>query len=182
VHQCTAAAAGRGLDVGHVDAFHVGALLAIRLDGHVIAVEELGDLFALEAFAPSRGTPSACPKGAYLEPATVAFPRKGDVDRSYLELTRYLLQHGVYPALATHDEAVIRQICRFVADRQIPLDSFEFQMLHGIRRDVQRRLVAGGYHVRLYVPFGKAWYPYYMRRLAERPANVFFMLRNLFRR
>jgi proline dehydrogenase len=121
-------------------------------------------------------------KGAYLEPAAVAFARKSDVDRSYLELTRYLLQHGVYPALATHDEAVIRQICRFVADRQIPLDSFEFQMLYGIRRDVQRRLVAGGYRVRLYVPFGKAWYPYYMRRLAERPANVFFMLRNLFRR
>ena len=121
-------------------------------------------------------------KGAYLEPAAVAFPRKSDVDRSYLDLTRYLLQHGVYPALATHDEAVIRQICRFVADRQIPLDSFEFQMLYGIRRDVQRRLVAGGYRVRLYVPFGKAWYPYYMRRLAERPANVFFMLRNLFRR
>ena len=121
-------------------------------------------------------------KGAYLEPAAVAFPRKGDVDRSYLELTRYLLEHGVYPALATHDDAIIRQICRFVADRQIPLDSFEFQMLYGIRRDVQRRLVAGGYRVRLYVPFGNAWYPYYMRRLAERPANVFFMLRNLFRR
>jgi len=121
-------------------------------------------------------------KGAYLEPAAVAFPRKSDVDRSYLELTRYLLLHGVYPALATHDEAVVRQICQFVADRQIPLDSFEFQMLYGIRRDVQRRLVAGGYRVRLYVPFGKAWYPYYMRRLAERPANVFFMLRNLLRR
>jgi proline dehydrogenase len=121
-------------------------------------------------------------KGAYLEPAAVAFPRKGDVDRSYLDLTRYLLQQGVYPALATHDEAVIRQICQFVAEKQIPLDSFEFQMLYGIRRDVQRRLVAGGYRVRLYVPFGKAWYPYYMRRLAERPANVFFMLRNLFRR
>lgn len=121
-------------------------------------------------------------KGAYLEPAAVAFPRKSDVDKSYLELSRYLLQNGVYPAVATHDEAVIRQTCRFVADRQIPLDSFEFQMLYGIRRDVQRRLVAEGYRVRLYVPFGKAWYPYYMRRLAERPANVFFMLRNLFRR
>jgi proline dehydrogenase len=121
-------------------------------------------------------------KGAYLEPAAAAFSRKSDVDRSYLELTRYLLQNGVYPAIATHDEGVIGQICRFIADRQIPLDSFEFQMLYGIRRDVQRRLVAGGYRVRLYVPFGKAWYPYYMRRLAERPANVFFMLRNLFRR
>ena len=121
-------------------------------------------------------------KGAYLEPAAVAFPRKSDVDGSYLELTRYLLVHGAYPALATHDEAVIRQICQFVAEKQIPLDSFEFQMLYGIRRDLQRRLVADGYRVRLYVPFGKAWYPYYMRRLAERPANVLFILRNLFRR
>ncbi len=121
-------------------------------------------------------------KGAYLEPAAVAFPRKSDVDKSYLDLSRYLLENGVYPAVATHDEAVIRQTCRFVADQQIPLDSFEFQMLYGIRRDVQRRLVAEGYRVRLYVPFGKAWYPYYMRRLAERPANVFFMLRNIFRR
>jgi proline dehydrogenase len=121
-------------------------------------------------------------KGAYLEPDTVAFPRKADVDRNYLELTRYLLQKGVYPALATHDEAIIRQTCRFVTGRKIPRESFEFQMLYGIRRDLQRRLVAEGYRVRLYVPFGMAWYPYYMRRLAERPANVFFILRNLFRR
>ena len=121
-------------------------------------------------------------KGAYLEPDSVAFARKSDVDRSYLELTRYLLQKGDYPALATHDEALIRRICRFVTERQIARDSFEFQMLYGIRRDLQRRLVAEGYRVRVYVPFGKAWYPYYMRRLAERPANVFFMLRNLFRR
>jgi proline dehydrogenase len=120
-------------------------------------------------------------KGAYLEPDTVAFARKADVDRSYLELTRYLLQKGDYPALATHDEAVIRQTSKFVTERRIPRDSFEFQMLYGIRRDLQRRLVADGYRLRLYVPFGKAWYPYYMRRLAERPANVFFMLRNLFR-
>src|SRR5260370_4073154 len=120
-------------------------------------------------------------KGAYLEPATVAFPRKSDVDRNYLELARYLLECDVYPALATHDEAVIRQICQFVTEHKIPRDRFEFQMLYGIRRDLQRRLVAEGYHLRLYVPFGKAWYPYYMRRLAERPANVFFILRNLFR-
>ena len=85
------------------------------------------------------------------------------------------------PALATHDEAVIRQICQFVTERKISRDRFEFQMLYGIRRDLQRRLVAEGYRLRLYVPFGKAWYPYYMRRLAERPANVFFMVRNLFR-
>jgi proline dehydrogenase len=120
-------------------------------------------------------------KGAYLEPAAVAFLRKRDVDKSFLELTRDLLTNGIYPALATHDEALIRQICQFVTERQIPRDGFEFQMLYGIRRDLQRRLVAEGYRLRLYVPFGMAWYPYYMRRLAERPANVFFMLRNLFR-
>ena len=120
-------------------------------------------------------------KGAYLEPDTVAFARKSDVDRSFLDLTRYLLRNGVYPAVATHDEAVIRRTCKFVIECKIPRDGFEFQMLYGIRRDLQRRLVAEGYRLRLYVPFGKAWYPYYMRRLAERPANVFFMLRNLFR-
>jgi proline dehydrogenase len=96
-------------------------------------------------------------------------------------LAQYLLQCGVYPGIATHDETVIRQICDFVRERQIPLDRFEFQMLYGIRRDLQRRLVAEGYRLRLYVPFGKAWYPYYMRRLAERPANVFFIVRNLYR-
>jgi proline dehydrogenase len=97
-------------------------------------------------------------------------------------MTRYLLQKGVYPAIATHDESIIRRACRFVTERKIPRDGFEFQMLYGIRRDVQRRLVGEGYRVRLYVPFGQAWYPYYMRRLAERPANVFFILRNLLRR
>jgi proline dehydrogenase len=120
-------------------------------------------------------------KGAYLEPPSVAFPAKADVDKSYFELTQYLLLHGTYPALATHDEALIGRIREFVKQRQIPRESFEFQMLYGIRRDLQRRLVAERFGMRLYVPFGKAWYPYYMRRLAERPANVFFMLRNLFR-
>src|ERR1035437_9777401 len=106
-----------------------------------------------------------------LHAATVAFARKADVDRNSLELPRYLLQKGVYPAIATHDDGVIRRPCRFVTERKIPRDGFEFQMLYGIRRDLQRRLVAEGYRMRLYVPFGKAWYPYYMRRLAERPAN-----------
>ena len=120
-------------------------------------------------------------KGAYLEPANMAFPRKPDVDKNYFDLACYLLGNGVYPALATHDEALINRICAFVAERKVSRDSFEFQMLYGIRRDLQRRLVAEGYRLRLYVPFGMAWYPYYMRRLAERPANVFFILRNLFR-
>jgi len=121
-------------------------------------------------------------KGAYLEPASAAFPEKSKVDQSYMDLTRYLLEHGTYPALATHDEVIIRQIIAFVTERKIPRDAFEFQMLYGIRRDLQDRLVKDGYRLRLYVPFGKAWYPYYMRRLAERPANVFFMLRNLIRK
>ncbi|HXK00822.1 MAG TPA: proline dehydrogenase family protein [Verrucomicrobiae bacterium] len=120
-------------------------------------------------------------KGAYLEPASVAFPEKTDVDRNYLDLAKLLLDGGAYPAMATHDEKLIAQIERYVAERNIARDAFEFQMLYGIRRDLQRRLVAQGYRLRLYVPFGGAWYPYYMRRLAERPANVFFILRNLFR-
>ena len=120
-------------------------------------------------------------KGAYLEPPSAAFPAKRDVDRSYIELTELLLEKGAYPAIATHDEAIIDHVRRFAAARKIAPDTFEFQMLYGIRRDLQRKLVADGWRLRLYVPFGRAWYPYYMRRLAERPANVFFILRNLFR-
>ncbi len=121
-------------------------------------------------------------KGAYLEPPEVAFRRKSEVDRNFLELMRVLLAQGVYPAIATHDERMIRGTRDFAAAQGIPRDAFEFQMLYGIRRDLQRRLAAEGYRVRLYVPFGKAWYPYFMRRLAERPANVLFLLRNLPRR
>jgi len=121
-------------------------------------------------------------KGAYLEPASVAFPRKRDVDRSFAELMKFLLDHGSYPAIATHDEALIDAARRHAASRNIPVDAFEFQMLYGIRRDLQRKLVRDGCRLRLYVPFGQAWYPYYMRRMAERPANVFFVLRNLLRR
>jgi proline dehydrogenase len=121
-------------------------------------------------------------KGAYLEPADVAFPSKSEVDNSFVELMKLLLTDGTYPALATHDEAIIGHSKAWAAARNIPRDAFEFQMLYGIRRDLQRKLVAEGYRLRLYVPFGRAWYPYYMRRLAERPANVFFILRNLFRR
>ncbi len=120
-------------------------------------------------------------KGAYLEPPTVAFKSKADVDRNYVELMNILLETGVYPAIATHDEKIVEQTKRFVESRHIPRDSFEFQMLYGIRRDIQKRLVNEGYRLRLYVPYGQAWYPYFMRRLAERPANVFFLARNLFR-
>jgi proline dehydrogenase len=120
-------------------------------------------------------------KGAYLEPATVAFPNKEDVDRNYVELTKLLLDRGTYPAIATHDEKMIEATVAYAAAKNTPRDAFEFQMLYGIRRDLQRKLIAEGYRLRLYVPFGKAWYPYYMRRMAERPANVLFILRNLFR-
>ncbi|HLK66949.1 MAG TPA: proline dehydrogenase family protein [Bryobacteraceae bacterium] len=121
-------------------------------------------------------------KGAYLEPPEVAFEKKTDVDRNYVELMKLLLDGGTYPAIATHDEAMIAETRAYVEAKKIARDAFEFQMLYGIRRDLQRRLIADGYRLRLYVPFGKAWYPYYMRRLAERPANVFFILRNLFRK
>ncbi len=121
-------------------------------------------------------------KGAYLEPASVAFPRKRDVDRNYVELMEYLLENGTYPAIATHDERIVRRTIAFARERDIGRERFEFQMLYGIRRDLQRRLAAEGYNMRLYVPFGKAWYPYFMRRLAERPANVLFLARNLLRK
>jgi len=120
-------------------------------------------------------------KGAYLEPAGVAFPDKADVDRNYVELMKLLLDRGHAPAIATHDEKIIEQTKAYAAQRQIAADRFEFQMLYGIRRDLQRKLVAQGYRLRLYVPFGNAWYPYLMRRLAERPANVFFIARHFFR-
>jgi proline dehydrogenase len=120
-------------------------------------------------------------KGAYLEPAEVAFQSKSEVDRHFVHLMRILLAAGTYPAIATHDEKIVQAAKDFVRVRNLGRDSFEFQMLYGIRRDLQRRLVAEGYRLRLYVPFGKAWYPYFMRRLAERPANVLFLLRNLLR-
>jgi proline dehydrogenase len=120
-------------------------------------------------------------KGAYLEPAEVAFQDKSEVDRNFLQLMRMLLSAGSYPAIATHDEKIIEETKSFARARNIDPKSFEFQMLYGIRRELQRRLVTEGYRLRLYVPFGEAWYPYFMRRLAERPANVVFLARNLFR-
>jgi len=129
----------------------------------------------------ARGIPVRLCKGAYLEPHSVAFKSKADVDRNFVELMNLLLEKGVYPAIATHDGRIIEQTERFAESRKIPRDSFEFQMLYGIRRDIQKRLVSEGYRLRLYVPYGRAWYPYFMRRLAERPANVFFLARNLLR-
>jgi len=120
-------------------------------------------------------------KGAYRESPSAAFPRKQDVDENYMTLMKTLLDHGVYPALATHDERIIREALEYVEGRGIRRDSFEFQMLYGIRRDLQRKLIEQGYRLRLYVPYGTEWYPYFMRRLAERPANLWFVLRNLLR-
>ncbi len=120
-------------------------------------------------------------KGAYLEPETVAIKDKSEVDRNFVRLARRLLTDGNYPGIATHDEAMIREVLQFVKEQNIPPERFEFQMLYGIRRDLQERLVRDGYRVRLYVPFGEAWYPYFMRRLAERPANVLFLARNILR-
>lgn len=120
-------------------------------------------------------------KGAYNEPASVAFPDKRDVDASYVRAMQTLLTDGTYPALATHDEAVIGQAMRFVRAHGIASDRFEFQMLYGVRRDLQERLVRDGFRLRVYVPFGTQWYPYLMRRLAERPANVAFIAGNVVR-
>jgi proline dehydrogenase len=114
-------------------------------------------------------------KGAYKEPASVAFPEKKDVDRNYVSCMHKLLAEGNYPGLATHDEAIINEAKRFVAEKSIARDRFEFQMLYGVRRDLQDQLVREGYRLRVYVPFGTQWYPYLMRRLAERPANVMFI-------
>jgi proline dehydrogenase len=120
-------------------------------------------------------------KGAYREPPSVAFPHKSDVDRNYVKLMTLLLDRGTYPAIASHDENIIREALRHVREQKLSRDRFEFQMLYGIRRDLQRQLVGQGFRLRLYVPYGDAWYPYFMRRLAERPANLLFLARNVIR-
>jgi proline dehydrogenase len=120
-------------------------------------------------------------KGAYDEPPAVAFARKADVDAKYEAEMRELLLNGVYPAIATHDDRLIEATKRFAREREIATDRFEFQMLYGIRRDLQDRLLREGYRVRIYVPYGTEWYPYLMRRLAERPANLLFIVRSLIR-
>ena len=120
-------------------------------------------------------------KGAYKEPPEVAFPRKPDVDANFFRLAKMLVESPIYHAVATHDEALVDKIKAYAAEAAIDPAHFEFQMLYGVRRDLQRKLVSQGYKVRVYVPFGSEWYPYFMRRLAERPANVIFLARNFFR-
>lgn len=120
-------------------------------------------------------------KGAYKESAEIAFPLKSDVDANYVKLMKVLMKSGIYHGLATHDESIIQQAQAFAIREKLSRDSFEFQMLFGIRRDLQRKLARDGWRVRIYIPFGSEWYPYFMRRLGERPANVLFIARNLLR-
>src|SRR5438445_4821627 len=120
-------------------------------------------------------------KGAYKEPPEIAFQKKSEVDANYIKLMKILMKSGVYHGLATHDEKIIREAQAFADGEKIARDSFEFQMLYGIRRDLQASLVRDGWRMRVYIPFGTEWYPYFMRRLGERPANVLFVVRNLFR-
>jgi proline dehydrogenase len=121
-------------------------------------------------------------KGAYKEPEDIAFQKKSEVDANYVKLMRILMKSGIYHGLATHDETIIKEAKVFATRENILQNAFEFQMLHGIRRDLQQGLVKQGWGVRVYIPFGTEWYPYFMRRLAERPANVLFIAENLLRR
>ncbi|HEY9506717.1 MAG TPA: proline dehydrogenase family protein [Gemmatimonadales bacterium] len=134
--------------------------------------QDIEDLIALRARV------RLC-KGAYLEPPSVAFPDKAEVDRSYVRLMQRLLAAGNYPGLATHDEAIIGQAREFAGRERIGNERYEFQMLYGVRRDLQVRLRRAGHNLRVYIPFGTQWYPYLMRRLAERPANIAFVLGNM---
>jgi proline dehydrogenase len=118
-------------------------------------------------------------KGAYKEPASVAYPDKADVDANYIRVMKLLMSEGNYPGIATHDERIIIEAKRYAKEANISPDRYEFQMLYGVRRDLQEQLVKEGYRMRVYVPFGTQWYPYLMRRLAERPANVAFITGNI---
>jgi proline dehydrogenase len=120
-------------------------------------------------------------KGAYKEPPEIAFPEKSEVDANYVKLMKILLKSGIYHGIATHDEKMIEATIQFAQAEKIPASAFEFQMLYGVRRDLQRDLVKQGWRMRVYIPFGTEWYPYFMRRLAERPANALFIAKNLFR-
>jgi len=152
--------------------------------GHVRAVIQ-AYLYRSEAdvrLLCTRGIPLRLCKGAYQESISVAFARKAEVDANYVRLMKFLLSEGTHPAIATHDATILREAALYIKEQNIPPDRYEFQMLYGIRRDVQHELVAHGFRLRLYVPYGDAWYPYFMRRLAERPANALFLAKNLLRK
>ena len=120
-------------------------------------------------------------KGAYKEPPDIAYQDKSEVDGNYIKLMKILLKSGTYHGIATHDEKMIQATKDFARAENVPSSAYEFQMLYGIRRDLQQQLVKEGYGMRVYIPFGSEWYPYFMRRLAERPANVWFITRNFFK-
>jgi proline dehydrogenase len=162
---------------------HLVTRVQERFPGHVRAVVQ-AYLFRSETdikMLSARGIPVRLCKGAYREPASVAFKHKPDVDANYVKLMKLLLAEGNHPAIASHDENIVREAERHIREQKIPAERFEFQMLYGIRRDLQRALVSQGFRLRLYVPYGDAWYPYFMRRLAERPANLIFLAKNLVR-
>jgi len=129
----------------------------------------------------AKGIPIRLCKGAYKEPPDIAFPKKSDVDSNYAKLMKILLKSGLYHGIATHDERIIESTLAFARKEWVRTSAFEFQMLYGVRRDLQRELVKQGWRVRVYIPFGTEWYPYLMRRLAERPANALFVVKNLLR-
>ncbi|QBS38524.1 proline dehydrogenase family protein [Thermaerobacter composti] len=153
------------------DTGHVGIVLQAYLYRSAQDLEALADLEPNIRFV----------KGAYNEPASVAYPNKADVDRNYRQLVQRHLERGHYAAIATHDDRLIEDLLAFIERRGIPRDRFEFQMLYGIRPQLQRAMRDRGYTMRVYVPYGREWYGYFVRRLAERPANVGFVLRNLLR-
>ncbi len=154
----------------HVEGFDVGVVLQAYMH------RSKADAQALAA----EGIRVRICKGAYAEPAEIAWHERERIGQSFVEIAQLLLEADAYPAIATHDPDMISAVTDFVTERGIGPDRFEFQMLYGIRRDLQRQLLEQGYRVRIYVPFGTEWYPYFMRRLAERPANVLFVLRSVF--
>ncbi len=155
----------------HRDFEHVGTVIQAYLRRSRKDVEQL----------ITQGVRVRLVKGAYKEAKEIAFQEKSEVDRSYVQLMMLLLAKGNFPAIASHDEAIIDAACKYGRDHGIRKDAFEFQMLYGIRRDLQEKLVKQGYNVRVYVPYGSQWYPYLMRRMAERPANLMFVVSNAIR-
>lgn len=166
---------------------YVDRTLAIFEQAHATYPEQVGIVIQAYLYRSradiermiARGARVRLVKGAYAEPSSIAFPENKDIDDTYLRLMYLLLERGNYPAIATHDMKLIDAARRFAQDNAIPSDRFEFQMLYGVRRDAQAGLVADGYRMRVYVPFGTEWYPYFTRRIAERPANAFFVLRQV---
>jgi len=174
-----------GQDIGEAFLREIDFFRALWQDGHRnIGIVLQSYMLRSEAdakLANELGARVRLCKGAYVEPPEVAYQDKADVDRNYVDLMKLLLQHGSYPGIATHDPKMIDATLAFAREKGIAPERFEFQMLYGVRRDLQQSLVKNGYNVRVYVPFGEAWYPYLMRRMAERPANMFFIVKNIFR-